>query len=876
MGASLTLTAYEVANSVNVANNTSQVYIQLDITTYDGTWSHDNTTSGSITLDGAQIANLNSAWVDMNTTTNLYKGTHTITHNSDGTKTVAISASFDMNTATRWIYASKNVELTTIARKSTLSVGNGTLDSPLTFTITELAAAHTHKIKYFCGSAEGYVLGSASTTSTALSTSWTPPTSLAAQNTTGKSLSVTYTVYTFNANGALIGENSYSRTLAIPSSVKPSCSVSVSDANGYATKYGGYVQGLSRLSVSVTGAPIYGSPIASYNVSANGKTYQYASFTTDVLSSATSPQTITATVTDKRGWPSNPASASITVLPYTLPSASLSAVRVDSNGNLDEQGERIKATFSASVASLNGKNTKSVTLKYKKSTASSYTIVSNATSPYTFAADADSSYDVLVEVTDDFNTTPRNATVSTAFALMNFKADGTGMGIGKVSEVSNALDMGVPIVMNGNKVKNVANPTEAGDAIPSNGATMGATVRVCGDPQGVGWYRVGILRVPKTGVDSNTLAAQIVFGNRWNSGRPSTAVVWALAEYQHAALVNMAYLSQNTEPVISQMRLVELAVNAYALDIYYTVSASANVFVDVQMLQGAFEPDTLSSVGSATASALLTFFGESAGGHLHPYHSSIGNARTNGEKLEIYSTPEDAAAGSGCIGFIGGNGSTFDVLSYSRGMDIYTGGNMRFYAASAMKIALLTDRLRPNGNDVLYLGDSSNRWKAVYAVNGSIQTSDRNQKKNIAEIDQRYIELFDKLQPVTFEFNDKESDRVHIGYISQDVKAAMDEVGLSDMEFAGYCRDIKIETDEETDTDKQVFDEDGNPVYLYSLRYSEFIALNSRMIQLNRETIRAQQAEIEALRGEVDELKKAVAAVLAKYGVGEGVQSNGK
>ena len=31
--------------------------------------------------------------------------------------------------------------------------------------------------------------------------------------------------------------------------------------------------------------------------------------------------------------------------------------------------------------------------------------------------------------------------------------------------------------------------------------------------------------------------------------------------------------------------------------------------------------------------------------------------------------------------------------------------------------------------------------------------------------------------------------------------------------------------------EKPVFDDEGNPVYLYSLRYEEFIALNTMMIQ---------------------------------------------
>lgn len=188
------------------------------------------------------------------------------------------------------------------------------------------------------------------------------------------------------------------------------------------------------------------------------------------------------------------------------------------------------------------------------------------------------------------------------------------------------------------------------------------------------------------------------------------------------------------------------------------------------------------------------------------------------------------------------------------------------YGNGGNSIVIAKDRLRTQGNDVSYLGDSSNKWKAVYAVNGTIQTSDRSQKKNIAEIDQRYIELFDRLLPVSFMFNDTESDRTHIGFISQDVEAAMKEVGLTDLDFAGFCRDVKTEWDEEAQEDKPVLDENGNPVYIYSLRYTEFVALNSRMIQLNREAIKAQQAEIDTLKAEMAELK----AMILERGVTDG------
>lgn len=235
-----------------------------------------------------------------------------------------------------------------------------------------------------------------------------------------------------------------------------------------------------------------------------------------------------------------------------------------------------------------------------------------------------------------------------------------------------------------------------------------------------------------------------------------------------------------------------------------------------------------------------------------------GGEETEFGKIELYrSTPY--------IDFHHGN-STADFTQRI----ITSSGGLLFYGTTSNYVAVMSDRFRSSGNDVHYLGDSSNKWKAVYSVNGTIQTSDRTQKKNIEPINDRYVALFDKLQPVSFEFADAESDRVHLGYISQDVKEAMDEVGLTDLDFAGYCRDIKKETVEVEDPEtgdisqeeKDVLDANGDPVYTYSLRYSEFIALNSKMIQLNRQKIAEQEQEIQSLRKELDDLKTAVAALL--------------
>lgn len=162
--------------------------------------------------------------------------------------------------------------------------------------------------------------------------------------------------------------------------------------------------------------------------------------------------------------------------------------------------------------------------------------------------------------------------------------------------------------------------------------------------------------------------------------------------------------------------------------------------------------------------------------------------------------------------------------------------------------------LDPDVNGMLGLGTANHKWNSIYATTGSINTSDRNMKNSIQKLDERYIQMFMKLLPASFKFNKGTSGRTHVGFVAQDVAEAMESAGLSDLEFAGFCRDQKTVPVQRT-KDIQVLDEktgekhtetvtytEDEPVegeYIYSLRYEEFIALNTLMIQKLMERVDA-------------------------------------
>lgn len=185
---------------------------------------------------------------------------------------------------------------------------------------------------------------------------------------------------------------------------------------------------------------------------------------------------------------------------------------------------------------------------------------------------------------------------------------------------------------------------------------------------------------------------------------------------------------------------------------------------------------------------------------------------------------------------------------------LYSNGVVETYAVTMGNV-----RIRPTTDNESTNGSSDYRWKAVYATDGTINTSDRNKKTDIEEIGEKYEELYEKLKPVVYRF--KDGVRLHTGFVSQDIEESLEEVGLTALEFAGFCKDHrrKITKVDGKEVEELLYDDDGNPIYDYSIRPAEFISLNTHMIQKAYKIIEQQQSEI-------DELKKSVSFLMKKLG----------
>ena len=448
-------------NSQSVTKNSSSVTVSVKF--YRTNTGYITYGSGTVycKIDGTKYsASVDSSDKITNSGIVLFSKTLNVAHDSDGAKKLKVSAWIDHSLFDS-SEQSFSVNLTTIPRKSSLSVANGTLGTAQALTVTRQSIDFTHTVVATCGESSMAICSKDTDTSL----SFTPPLAWASQNTTGTSVSVKYTITTYKGSTS-IGSNSYTKTCSIPSSVKPSCSVALSDTTSHLATYGFYIQGMSKIKVQVTATTSYGSEIASYAVEVGSAKYTNASFTVDAqpTSGKDGSFVVSATVKDKRGSSSDSASTMAEILHYKAPTIDTFKVkRCNEDGTDNDRGEFCKTTFRASVTELMSEsgdavlkqNVPSYTLSYKKATEEDYTNIpldayaesfEIAEGIYIFPADSGSSYSVKFTVEDDFyngeDAIALITNLSTGFTIMHWLASGLGMALGKIAELAGVLDIG--------------------------------------------------------------------------------------------------------------------------------------------------------------------------------------------------------------------------------------------------------------------------------------------------------------------------------------------------------------------------------------------------------------------------------------------------
>jgi hypothetical protein len=157
------------------------------------------------------------------------------------------------------------------------------------------------------------------------------------------------------------------------------------------------------------------------------------------------------------------------------------------------------------------------------------------------------------------------------------------------------------------------------------------------------------------------------------------------------------------------------------------------------------------------------------------------------------------------------DGTTVGTIASSSGsLKIDTGGDfLSFFSGSANRevvwdAAQTGGTWRPGADNTSDIGYSARRWDDIFATNGTIQTSDQNEKQDIASLTSAEITAAKAISKLfkTFKWKDKvaskgDSARTHAGVIAQEVQSAMTDAGLDATKYAFWCSDTWWETQTE-------------------------------------------------------------------------------
>lgn len=130
-------------------------------------------------------------------------------------------------------------------------------------------------------------------------------------------------------------------------------------------------------------------------------------------------------------------------------------------------------------------------------------------------------------------------------------------------------------------------------------------------------------------------------------------------------------------------------------------------------------------------------------------------------------------------------------------------------------------------------------------------TSDRKLKTDILDIDDKYLDFFDRLRPITYKYDcpGNKGHRDHVGFVAQEVEEALLDSGLTTEQFAGLIIEREISLNPNYDSSRTDEENAEHELYyekLYSLRYEEFISILVKKVQ-------SLQRQVDQLRASIPE-----------------------
>lgn len=431
--------------SYSIENNTSTVEWWVGIRSNTAYHNHYGLAETyTVVINGSTVHSaVHKPTVGNGQTVWVASGTATVGHNADGSKTVAVSASF--NNADRGTYlpttgsCSGSLKLTTIPRATVPSVDKPSLDcgSVIKFTGTSASSNFSHKL-YTTWNNEEKLIATIDKGSTAVSYSYTIPTSWEKNMPNTTSAIATFILETLNGD-TVIGRKSINATVQVRSGIVPAIgNPTIEDTNSISKAMGLHVQSQSCIKFTIPTSGNQGSTITSVSTKFNNQTYSGSTFTTQAIQDS-GTLTYTITATDSRGRTATK-SGSVNVVAYNPPSlTNVSAKRANSSYAVDESsGTYALLHFKVGFTSLSNKNVTSFYIQYRASGATSWTKINSWANNYTLNQDykagnlftsTTTTYEIAFGVKDKFMSdySWQIVTVTPTYALINFGKDGKSL-----------------------------------------------------------------------------------------------------------------------------------------------------------------------------------------------------------------------------------------------------------------------------------------------------------------------------------------------------------------------------------------------------------------------------------------------------------------
>lgn len=331
----------------NYSDVTATLYYSRNNTGYttSGTW------SGSITINGTTTSASKRLEITYNSNTKAISATTRVYHNSDGTKSITISASGTISgTSLSSTNISSTVTLDTIPRASGVSCTSVNIESNPTITISKASASFKHTLRYEFGTLSGTII---SKTDLSSYSDWTVPTAFYAQIPNSKSGSCTIYCDTYNGD-TLVGTGSCKFTATAAKSLcEPSISPTVVASDSVTINTTGdentLIRYFSHAKYTFNAEAKNGSHIVDYAVTCGNVVGTANTGTIEYIESGE----FTFKVTDSRGY-STTQKITKNIIEYGEPTCNLSVGELSPDGEatLTIKGTYFSGTFGEGINQL--------------------------------------------------------------------------------------------------------------------------------------------------------------------------------------------------------------------------------------------------------------------------------------------------------------------------------------------------------------------------------------------------------------------------------------------------------------------------------------------------------------------------------------------